>query len=386
VSWPFAVSSSVEGVYECREDSSDSLVANRSVIVDERVAVIPGSDFDNGQICRSIAPGYECKVAQIIHRYSVSHPQAPQTISLDFNVLGARPIDLSVEMVWSNHYPVDLDLSWNPVASNSTTLHSVELSTADLVFVGDTTFVDAYVAITANSSLQSYTMCLPVRFHGVADLFPEENLPNEVTVDAGQAANFKCQARIEDESSGGLPASSVTVAFLVRSPDSSELTQCLNCSFSMTELTMCREMVDEGSCSGLQFVKSSSNVLTQNLTAHWSEVDMRHSGYEVVCAIAVNGITQWAHTATLTVTPATYTPIIVAATPTFTSTTPSPSENPRESVNNRELVTGVTVGVVLLVIIVITVLCVLGLVVWYRNRHTKVGKIPLSSTDGSEEN
>ena len=34
VSWPFAVSSSVEGVYECREDSSDSLVANRSVIVD----------------------------------------------------------------------------------------------------------------------------------------------------------------------------------------------------------------------------------------------------------------------------------------------------------------------------------------------------------------
>ena len=34
VSWFFAISSAVEAVYECRQDHSDSLVANRSVIVD----------------------------------------------------------------------------------------------------------------------------------------------------------------------------------------------------------------------------------------------------------------------------------------------------------------------------------------------------------------
>ena len=216
-------------------------------------------------------------------------------------------------------------------------------------------------------------------------MFPEENLPNEVTVGAGEPANFNCQARIEDESNFGLPASSVTVALLVRSPDSSEMTQCLRCGFSTSELTMCGEVVDEGSCSGLQFIFDHPDLLTHNVTAHWSQVDTRHNGSEVVCAIAVREVTQWAHTATLTVIPATYTPVLVAATPTITSSTPSSIAIPKESVDNRELVIGVTVGVVTLVIIGITVLGVVGLLLWYRKRHTKAGKIPLSSTDGFEE-
>lgn len=76
---------------------------------------------------------------------------------------------------------------------------------------------------------------------------------------------------------------------------------------------MCRETVDQGSCSGLQFFKSSFGhpaVLTHNVTAHWSQVDVHRNGYEVVCAIAVSGVTQWAHTGTLTVTPATPTPTL----------------------------------------------------------------------------
>ena len=191
-------------------------------------------------------------------------------------------------------------------------------------------------------------------------LFFDENLPADLTVAERKAADFSCQVMTTHNSIlGGLPGFSMTVAFLVRPPDSSELTQCINCSFSMTELTMCREMVDEGSCSGLQFINSSfghPDVLTHNLTAHWSEVDMRHSGYEVVCAIAVSGITQWAHTATLTVTPATPTP-----TPT--------SVNDGKFLQERDIVL-LTSGVVVLGSI--TGASVVGLILLYRHkrRHT----------------
>ena len=40
-----------------------------------------------------------------------------------FNVVGVRPIDVMVEVIWVNHYPVDLHLSWNSEASNSTSSH-----------------------------------------------------------------------------------------------------------------------------------------------------------------------------------------------------------------------------------------------------------------------
>ena len=195
-------------------------------------------------------------------------------------------------------------------------------------------------------------------FYSLVDpvLFSDENSPSDLTVVEHQSANFSCQAQTLDNN---YAFTYNTVAFLVRSPDSSELTECLNCSFSMTELTMCREMVDEGSCSGLQFVNSSfghPDVLTHNLTAHWSEVDMRHSGYEVVCAIAVSGITQWAHTATLTVTPATPTP-----TPT--------SVNDGKFLQERDIVL-LTSGVVVLGSI--TGASVVGLILLYRHkrRHT----------------
>ena len=183
-------------------------------------------------------------------------------------------------------------------------------------------------------------------------LFSDENSPSDLTVVEHQSTNFSCQAQTLDNNYYAFTHN--TVAFLVRSPDSSELTQCLNCSFSMTELTGCREMVDEGSCSGLQFVKSSfghPDVLTHNLTAHWSEVDMRHSGYEVVCAIAVSGITQWAHTATLTVTP---------ATPTPTSA---------NHLQERDIVL-LTSGVVVLGSIASA--CVLGLILLYRHKRRHI--------------
>ena len=180
-----------------------------------------------------------------------------------------------------------------------------------------------------------------------------------VAVDAGQPAYFDCQIRSHE-----LSALS-TIAFLVRLPDSDDLTQCLSCYFSMTQLTMCSETVDEGSCSGLQFFNTSfgnSNVLTHNLTAHWSQVDMHHNGYEVVCAIAVGGITQWAHTATLTVVPA----------PTLTPT----SENGGNFQRQAALI---LISCVLLVIIASA--CVVGLILLYRHKTLRRVRSPNSIQD-----
>ena len=141
-----------------------------------------------------------------------------------------------------------------------------------------------------------YVLTFLFCFPHAHSLFPEESLPKEVTVDAGQSADFHCFAQTTE-------LTALTVAFLVLPPDSHDLMECLNCSFSTTELTLCNEVVDEGSCSDLQFSFSSfgsPNLLT-------GQVDTHQSGYAVVCAIAVQGVIQWAHTATLNVIPTTHT-------------------------------------------------------------------------------
>ena len=160
----------------------------------------------------------------------------------------------------------------------------------------------------------------------------------------------------------------LTVAFLVLPPDSHDLMECLNCSFSTTELTLCNKVVDEGVCTDLQFSFSSfgsPNLLTQNLTAHWGQVDTHQSGYEVVCAIAVQGVIQWAHTATLNVIPTTHTvtsTAVISTTPTVTPT----SDDDRETVqglSEREVVSIIASGVV--VVMCIGIVCTLGLILWY---------------------
>ena len=136
-------------------------------------------------------------------------------------------------------------------------------------------------------------------------LFINESLPQDQTVFAGKEAVFSCLVQTSQPSA----IETATVAFLVRAPESRDLMECLNCSFSATELSFCSEMVNEGTtCSGLEFANSSSSsggdgLLIHNLTAQWYQVEIQLIGYEVVCAIAVDGVTQWANTATLTVLP-----------------------------------------------------------------------------------
>ena len=84
--------------------------------------LIPGRDPYHQWCKRDIVPGYNCNVADQIYRY-LKIPDADEPHIVLFNVFGARPIDLNVEVVWVNHYPVDLHLSWNHTASTSTSLH-----------------------------------------------------------------------------------------------------------------------------------------------------------------------------------------------------------------------------------------------------------------------
>lgn len=285
---------------------------------------------------------------------------------------------------------------------------SVELNDEDLVFVGDTRSVDAYMVITANSSSGSSTMCVSLQFRGgskelcvhvcmcvcihsvscgrwpdwlcielhlkmshgiclsfktppplsVPVLFPDETLPQDVTVTAGQPAAFSCQAQTIVETSGISPTS-LTVAFHVWSPASPALMECFNCTFSSSELSSCRQWVDKVGCSGLLFLNSSvgtsPSLRSHALTARWARVDPHQTGSKVVCAIAAGGITQWAHTATLTVT---------------LTVTPATRPTPRDSAQGRSLW---AVSSVVMVAVVVGV-CALSLLLCYKHLHRNASR------------
>lgn len=139
--WSFAVSSAVQGVYECRWPNN-SVCAYRNVTVDgkyghgtftvlsqcpillERVYVMPYCEdcslYDTN--CRTniapiYTPGFNCTVAYTPERHE------SEEFKVWFNILGARPINLSMEVVWVNHYPLDLQLSYQSTAKSSTMLH-----------------------------------------------------------------------------------------------------------------------------------------------------------------------------------------------------------------------------------------------------------------------
>lgn len=348
VTWNFTASSVVQGNYKCVW-SNGSVLNNRTIEVDESVHVIPGYELNYEQACRSdIVPGYNCSVAQAPERWSGGHGN----YTVKFNVLGARPISLGMKVLWVDHYPVDLHLTWDPMASNTTTKHVVHLNVKDLFFVGPSRRVDAYLVITASSTLGSATMCVNLQITSAteAGLFVNETLPAEVTVTEGQRAEFNCDALTTNAIPGFLPVQFFTVAVLVTSPPSSDPVQCFNCSFSRAELMKCHH--EDQNCSGLQVSNSSigpPHVLNHRLTAVWSEAELNLTGSEVVCAVAVGGITQWAHTATLTVLPA----------------SPLPEGTPKPL---RQLVWGGLAGSVA-VMVVCGGVCLLSLALWYRRKQ-----------------
>ena len=68
-------------------------------------------------IAPTYSPGFNCTVADVAER-----PGSAE-FNVWFNILGARPINVSMEVVWVNHYPVDLHPSYLSTAKSSTILH-----------------------------------------------------------------------------------------------------------------------------------------------------------------------------------------------------------------------------------------------------------------------
>ena len=191
-------------------------------------------------------------------------------------------------------------------------------------------------------------------------IFTNESLPEDVTVTEGQSAAFHCQAKTTVDR-----GSTATLAFFVRSPDSPEPVQCLNCSFlPSTSLFSCTKTV-KGDCSGLTFFNSSSGLMfdiTHHFTARWDQVTAEQNESEVTCAIAVRGMTQWQHSATLIVNRAT------------------PVRDVPET-NDCDVVLMVSAAVVAVAVLVIAFAVVLSVVILcaYKRRNSSP-----SNTDGKK--
>lgn len=170
-------------------------------------------------------------------------------------------------------------------------------------------------------------------------LYPSDNLPSHVTVQAGQPAVFECVADTNSYMS-------FTVAYLVRGNSSAAFGQCQNCSFSPTYL-YCSEREEDNSCSELEYNNTIIGRSTNHLVARWVSPQLSHSGAEVMCALAGRGITQWVHTATLLVLP------------------PSIALSPPSSPAGPQLV-ALLAGVASAVLVVVGGVCLVGVAVWYR--------------------
>ena len=76
------------------------------------------------QNCKTnIVPGYNCSVPRASSFFSLSPANQNDPQRMFFNVLGSRPVELAVQVLWDSHYPVDLHLVWSSMASASDSLH-----------------------------------------------------------------------------------------------------------------------------------------------------------------------------------------------------------------------------------------------------------------------
>ena len=190
-------------------------------------------------------------------------------------------------------------------------------------------------------------------------LFPNESLPEDLSVTEGQPAEFNCDPKTSEDKSA-----TFTVAYLVSTPSHSNLTECFNATFSKTYPLNLHSHKSNGSCSGLEVLNSTSGHsldLTYHLTARWPSPTPSLSGAEVVCAIASRGITQWAKTATLSV-------LSASASPSLGTSLP-PSSPPQlaalASITLLLLVGGVSL---------------LALLLWWRRRQQLAAKTQAAKT------
>jgi hypothetical protein len=291
------VTAEAEGQYECLWKANQSSFANRTVTVDDAVYIL-GENPTKWQ-CRTISIQLTDGINRNCSKIDTTvHTLSPVTVR--FNVLGARPISLSVDMVWVDHYPVTLDFSLSShMALSDSISHKVVVRPDKLVFV-DQQSICGFLVVTGSNSNHSFSMCVPLTFIGSPVLFPNKSLPGNVTVIEGQPADFHCD--VKTTRNGGY---SFTVAIFLK-PPSSNFTECFNRSFSQSDSYVQNNLKTNGSCDGLVLRNSSSGQnfdKIHHLTASWLRPSIALSGAEVLCAIASSGITQWAQTATLTILP-----------------------------------------------------------------------------------
>ena len=134
--------------------------------------------------------------------------------------------------------------------------------------------------------------------------------------------------------------------------------------------------------------------LIHRLTAYWSEVETKYSGWKVQCALAVNGITQWQKSATLTVAPAT-TSRTISASPALSSPHDDPSlvdqglntgsDKGASGGLSTGGIVGISVGVTLMVSVVAVTIVVVILVLVSRRRHSRLEKLPITADDDSHK-
>ena len=212
----------------------------------------------------------------------------------------------------------------------------------------------------------------------------------------GGFAEFQCEA---STGYGSDDQKSATISFLIQSPTSHDPTECHNCSLSATELSSCSERED---CFDLKVSTSSfgdTTRLTHRLTAQWREVEAKMDGYRVICALAVNGVTQWKKSAQLTLNTAALSQVSPSATLTYPTTssmsphvTPFVNHAPDTRDSNEEggglsagALAGISVGAVLVVAALAVVsLAILALLVG-RQRQSKPKRLPITEYDDNNE-
>ena len=122
------VTAEAEGQYECLWKANQSSFANRTVTVDgtymcifSHLCPVMGGGFcsDAVYILWENPTKWHCGTISIqltdgVNRNCSKIDTTVHTlgsVTVRFNVLGARPISLSVDMVWVDHYPVTLNFS-----------------------------------------------------------------------------------------------------------------------------------------------------------------------------------------------------------------------------------------------------------------------------------
>lgn len=205
----------------------------------------------------------------------------------------------------------------------------------------------------------------------------------------GEMALFECEAGTSYEE---IDPDNVTLSLLIQPSASLGYLECLNCTISAINISACQE--NKENCFNLEFTtgyRVSSVVpgmerLIHRVTGQWGGVDVEFNQYRIACALAVNGVTQWLNSATITIAPTvTSLPPSRPSTPTPASTQhpelPTPTLETNLSINNNNVETeeeqgslsdsaiaGISVvGVVLVLLLVAMTLAVVGLILRYRS-------------------